>query len=82
MGALKETTIFMNGRSQSIRIPAEMRLSGDRANILKVGEMIIITEAKSDNRFLALDLAQKLVSDDFMEDGRDLLPLKERDYDE
>ena len=78
MSAIKETTLFMNGRSQSIRIPAEMRLSGDKANIQKIGDMLVITSSDVDNPFLALDLAQSLISDDFMLEGRDLKQIHER----
>lgn len=79
MSAVKETTLFMNGRSQSIRIPAEMRLHGDKANIQKIGDILIVTESNTSNPFLALDLAQSLISDDFMTDGRDLKPIHERE---
>ncbi|MCT4641215.1 MAG: AbrB/MazE/SpoVT family DNA-binding domain-containing protein [Bacteriovoracaceae bacterium] len=79
MSVIKETTLFMNGRSQAVRVPADMRLSGEKANILKIGNMLIITENENDNPFLALDLAQKLMPDDFMEDGRDLRAIQKRD---
>lgn len=79
MSAIKETTLFMNGRSQAIRVPAAMRLSGEKANILKIGDMLIITESENNNPFLALDLAQKLMPDDFMEGGRDLRRIQEKD---
>ena len=79
MSAVKETTLFMNGRSQSLRIPHEMRLKGEKAKVLKIGNMLIVTESDSENPFLALDLAQSLISDDFMKEGRDLKPIQERE---
>ncbi|MDD4974589.1 MAG: hypothetical protein PHY93_09585 [Bacteriovorax sp.] len=79
MSAAKETTLFMNGRSQSLRIPHEMRLIGEKAKIQKIGNMLIVTEADYENPFLALDLAQSLISDDFMKDGRDLKSIQERE---
>jgi virulence-associated protein VagC len=79
MSAIKETTLFMNGRSQSLRIPAEMRLEGEKAHIQKIGNILIVTESNTSNPFLALDLAQSLISDDFMTDGRDLRPINERE---
>lgn len=79
MSAMKETTLFMNGGSQSLRIPSEMRLHGSHAKIQKIGSILIVTEEDYENPFLALDLAQSLISSDFMKDGRDLRPLKERE---
>ena len=79
MSAVKETTIFMNGRSQSLRIPAEMRLQGTKAKIQKIGSMLIVTESDLDNPFLALDMAQSLISNNFMNEGRDLKPLQDRE---
>lgn len=39
-----ETTIFMNGRSQAVRIPKEFRLSGHVCEIQKIGNELIIRE--------------------------------------
>ena len=74
----KETTLFMNGGSQSLRIPHEMRLDGKKAKIQKIGSILIVTESDYENPFLALDLAQSLISDDFMKAGRQLKPIKKR----
>ena len=79
MSAVKETTLFMNGRSQSLRIPQEMRLHGDKAKIQKIGNILIVTESDYENPFLALDLAQSLISDDFMKEGREQPPMQERE---
>lgn len=79
MSAAKETTLFMNGRSQSLRIPHEMRLHGVKAKVQKIGNILIVTETDYENPFLALDLAQSLISDDFMKNGRDLKPIQERE---
>lgn len=39
-----ETTIFMNGQSQAIRIPKEFRLKGRVCEIQKQGKELIIRE--------------------------------------
>lgn len=39
-----ETTIFMNGKSQAIRIPKEFRLNGCVCDIQKKGKELIIRE--------------------------------------
>jgi antitoxin VapB len=44
-----ETTIFMNGQSQAIRIPKEFRLHGKVCEILKRGKELIIREKTSTN---------------------------------
>lgn len=79
MSAAKKTTLFTNGGSQSLRIPADMRLKGSNANIIKVGGILIVTEDEGENPFLALEIAQSLISSDFMSEGRDLLEIKERE---
>ena len=39
-----ETTIFMNGQSQAVRIPKEFRLNGHVCEILKRSKELIIRE--------------------------------------
>lgn len=39
-----DTTIFMNGQSQAVRIPKEFRLRGRICEILKRGKELIIRE--------------------------------------
>ncbi len=36
------TTLFMNGRSQAVRLPREMRLEGKRVSIRKLGDGVLI----------------------------------------
>jgi antitoxin VapB len=36
------TTIFMNGRSQAVRMPKEMRLPGKKVSIRKLGDGVLI----------------------------------------
>ena len=73
---MKETTLFMNGSSQAVRIPKEMRISGDKVLIEKIGSVTIIVE-KSDP-WASLNLAQTLFSKDFMQKGRELKKISER----
>ena len=73
---MKETTLFMNGSSQAVRIPKEMRISGDKVLIEKIGSVTIIVE-KSDP-WASLNLAQTLFSKDFMQKGRELKNISER----
>jgi len=74
---MKETTLFMNGSSQAVRIPKEMRLSGDKVLIEKIGSITVIVE-KSDP-WASLTLAQSLFSKDFMKEGRSVNKIVERD---
>jgi antitoxin VapB len=36
------TTLFMNGRSQAVRLPKEFRLSGEKVSIRRVGNGILL----------------------------------------
>ncbi|MDR0968327.1 MAG: AbrB/MazE/SpoVT family DNA-binding domain-containing protein [Holosporaceae bacterium] len=44
-----ETTIFMNGQSQAVRIPKDYRLNGGVCDIIKKGGKLIITEKKKES---------------------------------
>lgn len=65
---MQTTRVFMNGRSQAVRIPAEFRFEEEEVFVNKIGDTLMITPRSS----LAgtLRLGAELVSDDFMEDGR------------
>jgi antitoxin VapB len=66
---MKESTIFMSGNSQAIRIPKEMRFkTGQKVLIEKVGNVTIIVDES--DPWASLKLAQALVAADFMENGR------------
>ncbi|MCB0361101.1 MAG: AbrB/MazE/SpoVT family DNA-binding domain-containing protein [Bdellovibrionales bacterium] len=73
---MKETTLFMNGSSQAVRIPKEMRLSGDKVLIEKIGSVTVIVEQS--DPWASLTLAQALFSKDFMKDGRSINEIVER----
>ncbi len=61
--------LFMNGRSQAVRLPKEFRFEGDEVCIKRVGSAVVLYEK---NR--GWDLLREAcgrVTDDFMADGRD-----------
>ncbi|MBT5825460.1 MAG: antitoxin [Gammaproteobacteria bacterium] len=69
--------IFMNGRSQAVRLPKEFRFDTDEVYITKQGENILISAKKPTwddffNTTPAFD-------DDFLNDREDTLP-QERDF--
>lgn len=39
---IRHAKLFLNGRSQAVRIPQDMRLPGDEVTLRKVGEGIMI----------------------------------------
>lgn len=68
--------VFMNGRSQAIRLPKEFRFDTDEVYIKKVGDEVIITALEPGwDEFFDLPSA---FDDDFMADREDLPP-QERD---
>lgn len=66
---MKTAKLFMNGRSQAVRLPKESQFSGEDVFIRKHGDtVILIPRDKQWETFLkGLDS----FSDDYMEDGRD-----------
>ncbi len=70
--------VFMNGRSQAVRLPKEFRFSSDEVYISKQGSNVIISEEKpSWDEFFDLKSA---FSDEFLRDRLDSRP-QERDFD-
>ena len=69
--------IFMNGRSQAIRLPKEFRFECDEVYVWKAGSNVVISSRKPtwDNFF-----SQKpAFGDDFLADRNDSKP-QERDF--
>lgn len=65
---MTSSTVFMNNRTQAVRLPADMRFDEQvkHVNVRKVGtERIIAPEGAVWDSFFAPEAAQ--VSDDFME---------------
>ena len=69
--------IFENGRSQAVRLPKEYRFSSDEVLINKIGDMVVLIpkERKWDSFMKAIDM----FTVDYMEDGRAIQTLQERD---
>jgi antitoxin VapB len=75
MGPIKRTTVFMTGRSQAVRIPAEYRFSTKEVYVRRDPQTgdLILSEAPGgwDEVFAALDNAD--FPEDFMADrGQDI----------
>lgn len=70
--------IFMNGRSQAVRLPKEYRFETDEVYITKKGASVIITEKKPTwDEFFD---AKPAFGDDFLSDRLDSKP-QERSFD-
>ena len=70
--------IFMNGRSQAVRLPKECRFDTDEVYITKQGQNIIISP-KQPNWDEFFD-SRSVFDDDFLSDRDDDLP-QERNFD-
>ena len=73
-----ETTIFMNNRTQAVRLPIDMRFHEDvkKVNIRIVGEERVLSPIN--NTWDSFFLQSETVSDDFME-NRDTANQPERE---
>ncbi len=60
--------LFVNGRSQAVRLPKEYRFEGDEVRINRIGDMVILVPVHSrwDNFMKAIDG----FSDDLFAQGR------------
>ena len=65
---MQTTKVFMNGRSQAVRIPAEYRFDEDEVYINKIGNTLMLTPKSELANTLREGAA--MLPDDFMEDGR------------
>lgn len=62
---METAKIFMNGRSQAIRLPKKYRFEGSKVYIKKVGDVIILIPYQAPWKTLEESLS--MFSDDFME---------------
>jgi len=62
---LQTAKIFMNGRSQAVRLPKEFRMPGDDVFIKRIGNIVILIPKDSPWSSLVKSLDQ--FTDDFME---------------
>lgn len=68
MERAQTTRVFMNGRSQAVRIPVEYRFDEDELYVNKVGDTLMLTPRSSLVSTLRRGIS--LISENFMEDGR------------
>ena len=70
--------IFMNGRSQAVRLPKEFRFEGEEVNIRRVGQDVILSPRhKSWDDFFK---KTPIPTDDFMNERIDLPPQKRENF--
>ena len=62
---MQSAKIFINGRSQAVRLPKEFRFSGNDVFIRKIGKIVILIPKDDPWASLANSLDQ--FTDDFME---------------
>ena len=76
--ASKIAKVFMNGRSQAVRLPKEYRFDTDEVYVTKQGQNIIISpkETTWDDFFNA----KPAFDDDFLKDRQDSEP-QDREFD-
>lgn len=68
METAQTTRVFMNGRSQAVRIPVEYRFEEDELYVNKIGDTLMLTPRSALVNTLRSGIA--LISDDFMAEGR------------
>jgi antitoxin VapB len=69
--------LFMNGRSQAVRLPKEFRMPGDRVRVRKMGRGILIEPVAFDTKAWLAKL-DKFRSEPFMPEGRNQPPMPKR----
>jgi len=70
--------LFMNGRSQAVRLPREFRFDGEEVRIRHMGRGVLLEPMGFDVEqwFAELD---RFSDEPFMPEGRDQPPMPERD---
>ena len=66
--------LFMNGRSQAVRLPREFRFEGDEVLIERRGNSVVLSPLPGSWREFFEEIP--LPSEDFMEEREDLPPQK------
>jgi antitoxin VapB len=66
---MQTARLFINGRSQAVRLPKEYRFKGDDVYIQKVGDAVILFPA--DKQWETFLHGLNSFSGDFLSDGRD-----------
>jgi antitoxin VapB len=65
---MRTARLFVNGRSQAVRLPKEFQFSGESVYAQKVGEAVILVPFDKDWEVFMHGLNS--FSDDFMSEGR------------
>ena len=63
----RTTKVFMNGRSQAVRIPKEYRFETDEVYINKIGDIVYLAPANKLKEIFDEGIA--MFSEDFLADG-------------
>ncbi|HEU5317034.1 MAG TPA: type II toxin-antitoxin system VapB family antitoxin [Chloroflexota bacterium] len=81
MSDTKIAKLFMNGRSQAVRLPREFRFAGDRVRVRRVGRGVLLEPVEFDARawFERLDRFEREAGE-FMPDGREQPPMPAGDH--
>ena len=66
---MQKAKLFMNGRSQAVRLPEDFQFSGDDVLIQKHGDAVILVPHEKGWEIFLHGLNS--FSDDFMQDGRE-----------
>jgi antitoxin VapB len=75
-GDMQTAKIFMNGKSQAVRLPKEFRFEGEEVFIKKVGDTVVLMP--KENHWERWIRSWGKFSDDFMSD-RNQPPTQERE---
>jgi antitoxin VapB len=73
---LDTAKIFMNGRSQAVRLPKEYRLEGSEVYIKKINDVVLLIP--KDSAWKVLESGANYFTDDFLAD-RNQPEIEERD---
>lgn len=74
---MQTAKLFLNGRSQAVRLPKEYQFKGDDVFIQKHGDAVILMP--HDKAWEVFMHGLNSFTDDFMEDGREQGPNQERE---
>jgi len=74
---MQTASLFVNGRSQAVRLPKEYQFQGDSVYIRKVGEAVVLFPVDKEWEVFLQGLNG--FSDDFMSEGRQQGSLQERE---
>jgi antitoxin VapB len=71
---MDKAKIFLNGRSQAVRLPKEYRFDGDEVFVKKVGDIVLLIPTELD--WSIMEAAANYITDDFMNDRNQPKPQK------